>query len=168
MIKIKEKNNFIGALILFALMFTACSENALFDEYQSLPNNVFDSENPVSFTFQIQDAIHPKSAFIQLRNNSDYQYSNLYLITNLKYPSGKQEVDTLQYMMADPMGRFLGSGLSTIKENVLCYQNNCKPKRFEESGQYTFTIKQAMRKIGAIEGIDLLEGITDIGFKIKK
>lgn len=168
MIMPKGKNNSLFGFAIMALMLVSCNSNALFDEYKPLIGNVFDKDNPVEFAFIIQDTITPKAMFIQLRNNNNYAYSNLYLITKLQYPSGKQEIDTVQYAMADRIGNFLGSGLSSIKENKLCYQENCAPKVFNEKGEYTFQINQAMRKVGEVEGIQKLEGITDIGLKIEK
>ena len=87
------------------------------------------------------------------------------MITALNFPDGKIIVDTLQYEMADVTGKFLGTGISDVKENKLFYKENVQ---FPASGNYVFKISQAMRKSAEVKGIELLEGITDVGFRIEK
>ncbi|MBL4567054.1 MAG: hypothetical protein JKY85_03370 [Porticoccus sp.] len=67
--------------------------------------------------------------------------------------------------MADKNGRFLGSGISEIKENKLFLKENIL---FPVSGNYQVSIYQAMRKNGVIDGLKFLEGITEVGFRIEK
>ena len=89
----------------------------------------------------------------------------MFLITHLNFPNGKKVVDTLEYEMTDNNGRFLGQGLSEIKESKLFYKEG---SAFPVSGNYKLSIQQAMRKNGAVEGIKELEGVTNVGFRIEK
>ena len=100
--------------------------------------------------------------FINIRNNKDYPFSNLYLITELNFPNGDKIIDTLQYEMSDKTGHFLGKGFTDIKENKLFYKEK---KCFLESGKYLFNIRQAMRKNGEVNSIPFLQGVQDVGFK---
>ena len=113
----------------------------------------------------VTDTIQRKNLFINIRNNNEYSYSNLFLITQLEFPNGKKIVDTLEYEMTDVSGRFLGNGLTDIKENKLFYKENVV---FPNSGDYKVSISQAMRKSGEVKGIKLLNGITEVGFRIEK
>ena len=146
-------------------VFTSCDSNRVYDQYYSLEDNIWKLEDPVSFEIQVTDTISRNNLFVNIRNNNEYQYSNLYLITHINFPDGKKVVDTLQYEMADKNGRFLGSGISEIKENKLFLKENIL---FPVSGNYQVSIYQAMRKNGSIEGVKELEGITDVGFRIEK
>lgn len=146
-------------------MFASCDSKGTFDEYRNLENNVWNLEEPVTFEFQITDTIQKNHLYINVRNNEEYGYSNLFLITHLNFPNGKKVVDTLEYAMTDNKGRFLGSGVSEIKDNKLFYKENLN---FPFSGEYKLTIQQAMRNNGSVEGIQSLEGITDVGFRIEK
>ena len=152
---------FLGALLVFA----SCDSNRVFDQYHALDNNVWDKDSPINFEFQITDTISKNNLYINVRNNNEYAFSNLFLITHLDFPDGKKIVDTLQYAMTDKNGKFLGSGLSQIKESKLYYKES---RVFPMSGTYKVSIKQAMRKNGAIDGIKNLEGVTDVGFRIEK
>lgn len=100
-----------------------------------------------------------------IRNNEEYDFSNLFLITTLQLPDNKAVIDTLEYEMATPEGKWLGYGYSSVKESKLWLKENF---RFSPSGKYTLKIEQAMRKVGENEGVSLLKGITEVGFQVEK
>ena len=102
--------------------------------------------------------------FINLRANDDYQFNNLFLIVYLEQPNGQTKVDTLEYQMADLDGSILGEGFSDIKESKLYYKENVK---FKASENNKIHIKQAVRQTGKITGVQDLEGITEVGFRIE-
>lgn len=91
----------------------------------------------------------------------------MFLIVEMDYPNGKTVKDTLEYKMADPNGKLLGTGFTDIKENKLWYKGYKEPFVFNEVGTYKISIQHAMRQNGQVNGIDNLEGITDIGFRIE-
>ncbi len=103
--------------------------------------------------------------FINLRNNNNYEYSNLFLIVDINFPNNTSIVDTLEYEMTDAEGKFLGTGLTDLKENKLEYKTNVI---FPVTGEYNINVQQAMRKSGSVEGIQNLNGISDIGLRIEK
>ncbi|MDO6674480.1 gliding motility lipoprotein GldH [Tenacibaculum sp. 1_MG-2023] len=155
----------IGIFFLVATLFASCDSNREFDNYMALPKSSWNKKNAIQFTFPINDSIGKKNLFINLRNNKDYAYSNLFLITQMNFPDGQIIIDTLEYDMADVTGKFLGQGFTDIKENKLFYKENIT---FPRKGKYTFKVRQAMRKNGEIEGVEELKGITHVGFRIEK
>ena len=150
--------------LLACLLLFSCDKNRVVDKYESLPDQ-WHKDSVVSFNFTAPDTIRPYNMFINLRNNSDYRFSNIFLVTNMVFPNGKVISDTLEYRMASPSGEWLGTGFGEIKENKLWYKENV---RFSEEGEYHINIKQAMRKGGDTAGIQDLEGITEVGFRIEK
>lgn len=151
-------------LFFIFLSLVACDSKSVFDKYKTVPQT-WNKENTISFKVNPPDSIKPYNLFVNLRNTNAYKYSNLFLIIEMKFPHGKSIVDTLEYKMAKPNGEFLGTGLSSIKENKLWYKEGVI---FNEKGEYTVNIKHAMRKNGEVNGIVNLEGVTDIGFRIEK
>lgn len=83
------------------------------------------------------------------------------------YPHGKTTKDTLEYQMSKPNGELLGKGVTDLKENKLWYKGYETPFVFEEVGVYNINIQHAMRNNGDVNGVDKLEGITDVGFSIE-
>ena len=146
------------------LMLAACDSGQLYDEYRSIDGG-WDKNNVVEFNITPPDTINPYNLFINLRNTSEYKYSNLFLIVEMNHPNGKVKKDTLEYKMTYPDGSFLGTGFTDIKENKLWYKED---EVFSESGEYTIKIGQAMRENGEVNGIQTLEGIIDVGFRIER
>ena len=159
------KINIIVIILLTAFTMISCDSNGVYDEYIALPDNSWNNNNTITFRFPVKDSINRKNLFINLRNNNEYNYSNLFLITQINFPDGQIVVDTLEYDMADVTGKFLGEGFSSIKENKLFYKENII---FPNTGEYTFKVKQAMRKNGEINAIENLKGISHVGFRIEK
>ena len=152
-------------IIIVSLVTLSCNDDAVFDIYKPISKTQWHKDSIISFTFNPIDTISTNNVYINLRNNNDYQYSNLFLIVGIDFPNNFSVVDTLEYEMADAEGKFLGSGFTDLKENKLEYKSNVV---FPSMGTYTFSVQHAMRKSGDIEGIPLLEGITDVGLRIEK
>ncbi|PNQ75436.1 gliding motility lipoprotein GldH [Hanstruepera neustonica] len=157
------RNNIIFVVLCLLVVFS-CDSNRVYDVYKSLPNE-WHKDSVVSFKINPPDTINPYNLFVNLRNNNDYQFSNLYLIVEMNFPHGRTIKDTLQYKMAEPNGELLGTGFTDVKENKLWYKEGVV---FNEAGQYTIKIQQAMRENGKVDGMDNLQGITDVGFRIEK
>ena len=155
----------ISAFLLFVLMLFSCKNNTVFTQYKSVKNNKWHKDSIVTFTYDAKDTISKNDIFIHLRNNKDYDFSNIYLIVGIKFPNDYSIKDTLEYRMTDEKGVFLGTGFTDIKENKLEYKTNIV---FPQPGKYQFSVEQAMRKLGNIKGEEYLNGITDVGIEIEK
>ena len=160
---LKKNSSFIFLISL--LFLVSCSGNVEFTKYKSLPDASWEANKNVSFEFDIKDTILPKNLFINIRNNKEYPFSNLYVITELNFPNGNKVIDTLQYEMADNSGKYLGKVFTDIKENKLFYKEE---KVFTVTDKYVFNIHHKMRKNGEINIIPFLKGIQDVGFSIEK
>ena len=137
----------------------------VYDQYRSIENHQWHSKNNIDFILSNSDTISTNNVFINIRNNKDYQFSSLFLIARIEFPSGYQVVDTLEYEMTDSYGNWLGSGFTDIKENKLFYKENVV---FSEKGDYKFNVYQVTRSVNDIEGKVPLQGITDVGLRIEK
>ena len=145
------------------MLILSCDSNRVFDEYNTVPNS-WNKDKVVSFNYETQDTLKPYNLFVNIRNNNNYKYSNLYLLVELNYPNGKSTKDTLEYLMAKSNGELLGAGFSDVKENKLWFKEKFT---FLESGSYQINIQHAMRENGVVKGVENLEGITDVGFRVE-
>ena len=66
--------------------------------------------------------------------------------------------------MANKNGKLLGQKFLNVYDNKLWHKKNLKLKK----GTYNVSIRHAMRKINQINGIDKLEGIVNVGYRIEK
>jgi gliding motility-associated lipoprotein GldH len=148
-------------LILVAVLFFSCDKKRVFDEYKSV-GSAWNKDSIVTFDLPVLDSTKRYNLFVNLRDNNNYKYNNLFLIVSLESPNGYTKVDTLEYEMANPDGTLLGEGFTDLKESKLYYKENV---RFR--GKYKVHIKQAVRENGKVPGVTLLEGITEVGFRIE-
>jgi len=165
MVRLTNRTNLLRWFFWLFLLAASCNSNRVFDEYKSLKNHQWPLNNSIDFEFLITDTISKNNLYFNLRNNNQYEFSNLYIITHIDFPNGKKFVDTLQYEMTDKNGKFLGVGISEVKHSRLLFKENIV---FPQSGDYKVSIRQAMRKNGSIAGIQELNGITDFGLRIEK
>ena len=153
--------------VLIALMsivfMVSCDDTIVKTDFKATTNGSWNKDSIVEFNFSGLDTLQKHHMFINVRNDNKYAFSNLFLIAMLEYPDGETVTDTLEYLMAQPDGTWLGKGYGSIKENKLWYKENIV---FPSSGVYTLRLSHAMRKNGNVEGVVNLEGITDVGFEI--
>ena len=149
-------------VLTFAL---SCTNNTIYNQYQAIENSEWHKDSIINFKINSTDTISKNNLYVTLRNNKDYEFSNLFLIVGIKFPNNYQIVDTLEYEMTSPEGRFLGSGMTDIKENKLEYKTNVT---FSLIGDYDVSVQQAMRRTRDIDGLNALNGITDVGLQIEK
>lgn len=155
------KSSFL--ILTFAILFISCDKKRVFDEYKPVGKS-WDKDSIVTFNLPEIDSTQQYNLFVNIRDNSKYPYNNLFLIVSLVAPNGFTQVDTLEYLMADPEGNLLGEGFTDVKTSKLVYKERIKFK----PGKNVLHIRQAVRETGKVHGIEKLEGITDVGFRIEK
>ena len=148
---------------LVLIVLISCDKKRVFDEYKTVGNG-WNKDSIVSFDLPAVDIKKQYNLFINIRDNNDYPFNNLFLIVNMEQPDKRTIVDTLEYQMANPDGSLLGEGFTDVKDNKLIYKERMK----FNSGTYKIHIKQAVRQTGKVSGVVKLEGITDVGFRIEK
>ncbi len=157
----KPTNNIL--FILMILFLISCDEKRVFDDYKSV-GNAWNKDSIVSFDLPKLEPTKQYNLFLNVRNNDNYPFNNLFLLVSLENPDGLTKVDTLEYAMANLDGTLLGEGFSDTKESKLFYKENLK---FDKKGLYKVRIQQAIRQNGKIKGEKELKGITEVGFRIE-
>lgn len=137
----------------------------VYDQFKPIENHKWHSTDKIDFIVSNSDTISINNVFINIRNNKNYEFSSLFLIAKMEFPSGYQVIDTLEYEMTDLYGNWLGTGFTDLKENKLFYKENVV---FSEKGDYKFNVYHATRSVNDIEGENPLQGITDVGLRIEK
>ena len=149
-------------LFVAALLLASCDEKRVFDEYKSVGGS-WHKDSIVSFELPELDTTKTYNMMVNLRDNNDYPYNNIFLIVSLDEPGRVTKVDTLEYAMTDAEGNLLGNGFSDVKESELVYKKREKFKK----GVYKVHIRHAVRETGKGAGVKDLKGITEVGFRIE-
>ena len=151
------KNIYVVFVIALAFIISSCDNNSIYDHNQEI-NNPWKAEQKAEFDFNISDTLSAFDFYINIRNTTEYNYSNLYLFIRTDFPDGRYAIDTAELFLADLQGNWLGSGIGEIKDNQILFR---KHGRFPMKGQYKITFEQAMRRVE-------LQGIESVGIRIDK
>jgi gliding motility-associated lipoprotein GldH len=145
-------------LTLTAVLIFSCDPDRVYEKNIRIPDGIWDKNNPVRFELIVEDTITPHNLYINVRNTGMYPVSNLYLFVTTVAPSGHSIKDTVQIILADEKGKWLGKGLGDIWDNQQLYKENV---RFAQKGKYIFEYEQAMR-------LEKLPFILDVGLRLEK
>ncbi len=147
-----------STLFLFSILFfSSCDNTRIFEQNKTIPEIGWSSKNVIKFDADIENIKVPTNFYINVRNADGYPYSNLYLFIKTTFPNGKMSNDTLECILANENGKWLGSGLGDIYDNQIPFKRNV---RFPEVGKYIFEIQHAMR-------MDTIPLIMDVGLRIE-
>jgi len=144
-------------LIVPVIVLLSCTKKPFFEQFISLPES-WNSSNITHFNVDIKDTVSSHDVFISVRNTGKYEFSNLYLFVSTHSPDGNILRDTVEIILADDRGKWLGKGAASVYTYFYPYKTNI---RFPVPGIYTFDIEQAM-------WVSDLKSITDIGLRIDK
>jgi len=138
--------------------FASCDARQVFDQYREIDNSAWHKDSLVTFTVPVSDSRESHNLLIQIRNETSYRFSNLWLFIHITEPGGRVEKDTFEIVLADLSGRWLGDGFGGLKTRQAIYRRNVT---FPSSGDLKISIGHGMRD-------ELLKGIHDVGFRVEK
>jgi gliding motility-associated lipoprotein GldH len=144
-------------IFTFGVFLLSCNRNKVFEEFITLPES-WNNSNVLHFNVNITDTTAAQNVLISLRYTGKYEFSNLYLFVTAQSPNGNTMRDTVEVVLADAHGKWLGKGAASIFTQYWPYKTNI---RFPLPGIYTFTVEQAM-------WINDLKNINDVGLRIEK
>lgn len=153
----KQTFIYLLLLVIFAGMIS-CDRRRVFESYKELDKNGWNKDSIVVFKMDLADTIRNNNLFVNIRNKGNYPYSNIYLFLTILSPDGKSRTDTVEFTLAEPSGKWKGSGIGGLYDNQIEYKSSVF---FPKKGTYTFSIKQGMRD-------NVLQGIRDIGIRVEK
>ncbi|HSV89045.1 MAG TPA: gliding motility lipoprotein GldH [Bacteroidales bacterium] len=146
-----------GTAIMALILMSACDRPLVFEQFTRLPSDGWHYEDKVIFETLIDDTTSLHNLHINIRNTTDYAYSNFFLFLDIKFPDGKMLRDTIECVLADQMGQWTGRGFGRIRSNRFLFRTDVW---FPQPGTYTFSLQHAMRT-------EILGGISDIGLRIE-
>ena len=146
------------ALIGTIVMFISCYSSIVFEEYKSFENQKWNTDSVAFFNYANSDTTSKNTIKIKLRHTVEYEFQNLFLFIETDV------MDTVELMLANKEGIWLGSGIGDVREFEFEYQN---AKLFSKKGNYSFKIEQAMR-YGMAEKIQILNNVLAVGISIEK
>lgn len=147
----------LPSLFVAMLLFAGCNRSTLFTQAVNL-HDAWPKDKAAKFVVPVRDTLSPFNFYINVRHTGKYRYSNLYLFLQTRFPNGTYTRDTLEIMLANAQGKWLGKGWDEIKEDHVLLKSKL---RFPMQGDYEFLIWQAMR-------VDTLKAVRSVGIDIEK
>jgi len=146
------------SLILGVIICFSCHKQSVFEEFVSIDGQTWNNNNILHFNVSMADSSQAFDILLSVRNSGKYEFSNLYLFVTAHAPDGTSMRDTVEVILADEHGKWLGKGAASIFTLYYPYRQNI---RFPLRGIYTFDLEQAM-------WVKDLKYISDIGLRIEK
>lgn len=147
---------YAGFVTVFFLV--SCNFNYTYNNNVDITNGKWFKDEAAVFDVLIEDSLAVQDFYLTLRNDSEYRYSNLFVFLTTRFPNGNLTRDTIEIVLADKSGKWLGKGWGNVKENKVLLNSNIQ---FPLTGRYEFFVQQAMR-------VDTLKGIKSVGLVIEK
>jgi gliding motility-associated lipoprotein GldH len=144
--------------ILALIFFSACNDNIVFEENHSVNSRGWHINDTLIFNYTVKDTTALYDLYINVRNNTEFPYSNFYVFFETQFPDGRVFRDTVEMMLADRFGNWTGRGFGNIKSNSFHFRRDVW---FPLEGGYTFAVQHAMRE-------EAIKGISDMGIRIEK
>jgi len=151
------KGNSIFLALIF-LLITACDTNRVFEENRDFTAESWNRDSILVFNIDISDTLAVYNIYLNSRITGQYEFSNMYLFIDTELPNNQNLRDTVECILKEPSGKMLGKGFGNVWSNKIPYRKHI---RFPYSGNYKFTIEQAMR-------VDELKHVLDAGIRIEK
>lgn len=157
--QIRKKSNWI-LLVCVGLFLVSCDKTKIYEKYQSIPNAVWNTNEPVKFDFEIKDTNQYCNLLINIRCSDNYPYRNLYMFMKTTRPDGVRAIDTLEFYLLDIKGKPLGDCSGDVCNNQFMIDQGF---RFPQPGKYEFELQQAMRTEDGT-----LPMVMDVGLRVEK
>ena len=129
-----------------------------YEEYIAIPNQQWKQANAPYFEFDIPDTNQRYNMSFNIRHNKAFEWKNIWVFVTFEVPGGQFDRDTLEFVLQDDQGRWLGSNSGDIRDGSFLFK---KDFLFPYKGKYKASFEQAMRA-------EVLEDVADIGLKIEK
>ncbi len=145
-------------VLLIAICFAACGENLMYDKKYEIQQQRWAYKDTLNFDFEIKDTMKIYNLYLEIEHGNTYPYQNLYLMTHTKFPSALRPAQQMNVDLAEKSGKWLGKKSGNNWTQRVDLQ---KDAYFSESGKYTLTLEQFMRR-------DSLPEINCIRFAVEE
>lgn len=155
--RIKKHNLFYLLIGLF--VFNSCTGNDVYFQYHSVAQYGWDVDSVYVYDINIADTNASYNVFVNVRNRGEYPHQNMWLFIKKSLAGDSVSLnDTINFYLADQRGKWLGSGVGSVFEMPVLYQQGI---RFKKPGIYRYELTHGMRD-------SVLIGVNDIGLRVEK
>jgi gliding motility-associated lipoprotein GldH len=122
-----------------------------------MPIEGWHADSIAHFTLDVQDTLSSYAVYLKLRHNHEYPWQNIWFFRSISSHQGIEYTDTINYVLADDMGKWLGKGIGDKK--MVTMPLTSQALQFKHPGEYTFSIQHGMRDT-------VLSGVLELGLEV--
>ena len=149
-------------IVFFATMLSSC-ETSKFLEFHDFKSG-WGSSEIVEFNFEGEKQKSLKNIDFVLRHNNDYSFANIFLISELHSSNKKTQIDTLEFKLANPSGKWLGDKKISVVEHRLPFKTDFV---LNEGETFKLKVRTSMRLNNEVNEIENLDGVLNFGLLIE-
>ncbi|NDV95540.1 gliding motility lipoprotein GldH [Dysgonomonas sp. 521] len=157
---LKHKVVFALCCVLFTFINISCDEQEIYSRFHELKNAEWAQNDTLVFDIDstLFELDRPYSLTIELTNNVNYPYQNIWFFVQSDFESDTIYADTSrEFLLADEFGKWKGSGFGSLYQSSLPFAEIT----FKEKRNYRVKLEQGMRD-------QPLAGIERVGIRITK
>ena len=147
----------VTLLVFIITLFASCGPDYIYSENIKIPNQEWQYDNLLNFTFDIQDTNRIYNLSLDITHSTDFPYQNIYTQIHTSFPSGEKIEERMPVNLADKSGKWYGQCSHDWCTLELKIQENAF---FNALGNHTISIEQYMR-------VNPLPGIQSMTLKIE-
>ena len=146
----------IGGFVMM-LVLAACNHQTVYHHYEHTAVDGWARNDTLSFSVPPVAATGNYEAQLELRTNERYPFVSLDIVaTQTILPSAQTRCDTITCQLTDKNGRILGQGITQYQ-----YSFPLGTLQLTEGDSLHIVVRHGMKR-------EVLPGITDVGFQLKK
>ena len=151
-------NKHLFTFLCFAILgLTACGPDFFYEKTYPIKGANWTYADQLDFSFEIEDTLQRFNLWLEVDHNIDYDFQNLYVQIQTRFPSGEQLQEPLSLELADKIGQWHGDCNNSYCSLRIPIQENAF---FKQAGTYEIIIEQFMRK-------NPIRGIRNVGFSME-
>ena len=145
--------------VFLSLLLLVCCNTNTESSYSVFEEDSWHADSIITLNHSVVDTITKQNLYLKIRHTTDFEYQNIFLFVDFQ-----EKRDTIEVILSEKNGKWLGSGFGDIKEVEYCF---AKETIFNSKKTSKVTVEQAMR-YGEQPVITNLKGIIALGINIKK
>lgn len=145
-------------LLSVCILVVSCNRGTVMNETYEVPSPEWNYNEPICYDMWIEDTSTGYDLTFSIRHSNDFEWQNAFFLIRTVFPDMEVSVDTLECILAEPDGRWIGNRSGKYYRIGFLYKQGI---RFPQAGEYRFEIRHAMRD-------DNLQGIRSIGLKVQR
>ncbi len=107
--------SFLSALSLFGLVLLSCQGNNHYHHSETIPAKGWELNETLYFQDSVRDDVPESMHFeVSIRHTNLYPYQNLWMYVRTKASDGTNRLDSINWILSEPSGRWLGSGWGSL------------------------------------------------------